>query len=241
MECLEKLRFSTRISQMTGTSAVPLSAEHRETGVAIAGNSESSKTVDSDVIIWESKLKTFIQVSEQCRSQLLWQAQHITNNYEEAEDIVQESLLKALRNLSQFRGESQMRTWLCVIVRNTAVEWLRSRRGRVCLPLESVSRDNQLVVFEIPDPERNPEQCCERREMENILYSEINKLNSVCKRAIQMCFLEGLSHLEAANALGVNVITIKSRIFRGKQTMKQSVCLRASERDHLSRSMEPAF
>jgi RNA polymerase sigma-70 factor (ECF subfamily) len=226
---------------MTDTSAVPLPAVHGKTGVAIAGNSEYSKTAESDAIIWEGKLKTFIQVSEQCRAELLWQAQRIINNREEAEDIVQESLLKALRNLSHFRGESQMYTWLRVIVRNTAIEWLRSRKGRVCLPLESVSKDNQRVVFEIPDPGRNPVQCYERREMGNILLSKINKLNSVCKRAIQMCFFEGLSYLEAANALGVNVITVKSRIFHGTQMLKRSVCLRAGEQDDLSRSMELAY
>ncbi len=198
--------------------------------------------VESGSAVWEDKLKTFIQVSEQCRVQLLWQAQRITNNHDEAEDIVQESLLKALRSLVQFRGESQMCTWLCAIVRNTALEWLRMQRGRVCLPLDFVGcRDDQPVVLEIPDPGRNPEQCCEHREMENILFSEVDELNSVCKRAIQMCVLEGLSHLEAANALGVNVFTIKSRICRGKRMLKRAVCLRAGERNDLSHSMESAF
>jgi DNA-directed RNA polymerase specialized sigma24 family protein len=73
--------------------------------------------------------------------------------------------------------------------------------------------------------------------MDSILLTEIDELNSVCKRAIQMCALEELSLLEVANALGVNVITIKSRIFHGKQMLKRAICLRTGERI----SMEPAL
>jgi RNA polymerase sigma-70 factor (ECF subfamily) len=192
--------------------------------------------------VWECKLETFMRVAEQHRAHLLWYAQRITNNREEAEDILQEALLKAFRNLPRFRGESQMGTWLRVIVQNTAVEWLRKQRGRACLSLEYVRNwDDEPLILDFPDPGRNPEQCCERREMENILFSEIDELNSVCKRAIQMCALEELSHVEAANALGVNVFTIKSRIFHGNRMLKRAICLRTSGRDDLSHSMEPAF
>jgi RNA polymerase sigma-70 factor (ECF subfamily) len=194
--------------------------------------------VESGLAVWEGKLETFMQIAEQRRAQLLWYALRITNNREEAEDIVQEALLKGFKNLPQFRGESQMGTWLCVIVRNTAVEWLRKRRGQVYLPLEYVcNRDDEPFVLDFPDPCRDPEQCCERREMDSILLSEIDELNSACKHAIQMCALEELSHLEAANVLGVNVVTIKSRIFRGKRMLKRAICLRTGERI----STEPAL
>jgi RNA polymerase sigma-70 factor (ECF subfamily) len=179
---------------------------------------------------WDCKLATFVQVAEQRRAQMLWLAQRITSNREEAEDIVQEALLRAFKKLPHFRGESQMGTWLGVIVQNTGREWLRRQKGRVYLPLESVrNSDDEPVVLDFPDPGRNPEQCCEHSEMENILLSEIDELNSVCKRAIQMCALEELSHLEAANALGVNVFTIKSRIFNGKRMLKRAVSLYSRE------------
>jgi hypothetical protein len=85
---------------------------------------------------WEVKLEAFMQASEQCRTQLLWQAQRFTTLRDEAEDIVQEALFRAFKNLSRFRGESQMGTWLHVIVRNVGREWLRSRKERVYLRLE---------------------------------------------------------------------------------------------------------
>jgi len=170
--------------------------------------------------------------------QLLWYAQRITNHREEAEDIVQEALMKGFRNLPRFRGELQMSTWLSVIVRNTAVEWLRNRKGRTNVPLEHLrNRDDEPFLLDLPDPNRNPEQFYEQNEMERILHSEIDEMNSVCKRAIQMCALEELSHLEAANVLGVSVVTIKSRIFNGKRMMKRVICLRTGKR----LSMEPAL
>jgi RNA polymerase sigma-70 factor (ECF subfamily) len=202
----------------------------------------TAQDVESGASSWDGKLVTFTQVAEQRRAQLLWQAQRLTNSREEAEDVVQESLLKAFKNLPQFRGESQMGTWLCVIVQNTGREWLRKRKGRVYLPLEHTrNRDDDLLTYDPPDPGRNPEQCCEREEMDNILLSEINKLNSVCKRAIQMCAIEQLSHHEVSKALGVNVFTIKSRIFHGKRMLKRAIQLRTDRRDDLSRSLEPGF
>jgi RNA polymerase sigma-70 factor (ECF subfamily) len=181
---------------------------------------------------WEDKLGTFMRASEQCRAQLLWQAQRFTNSREEAEDIVQEALFRAFKNLPRFRGESQMGTWLHVIVRNVGFEWLRNRKGRTYLPLEyGRNRDDEPQILDFPDPGRNPEQCCERREMEDILLSEIDELNSLCKSAIQMCALEEVSQLEAANALGVNVFTIKSRIFHGKRMLKRAICMRTGEPD----------
>jgi RNA polymerase sigma-70 factor (ECF subfamily) len=246
---------------MTDTAAVSAAAEHGETVIAFACNSEvtspavdrycgiarnrqerftlpggsgfegmsstlSAANLESGPTSLDGNLVTFVKVAAQRRAQLLWLVQRITSNREEAEDIVQEALLRAFKNLPHFRGESQMSTWLGVIVQNTGREWLRRQKGRVYLPLESFrNSDDEPVVLDFPDPGRNPEQCCEHRGMENILLSEIDELNSVCRRAIQMCALEELPHLEAANALGVKVFTIKSRVFHGKRMLKRAIKL----------------
>jgi RNA polymerase sigma-70 factor, ECF subfamily len=179
----------------------------------------------------EDKLGMFIKTAEQQRSQLLWLAQRITPFREEAEDIVQEALLKAFRNLAQFRGDAQMTTWLRAIVQNTARDWLRNQKGRVYLPLEQTNpADGSPLTFDFPHPGENPEQRCEREEMEWLVRSEIEKLSSVSRRAIQLCLLEELSHRAAANALNVSVITIKSRVFSGKQRLKRAVHMQIARR-----------
>ena len=198
--------------------------------------------VQSGPAVSEDKLDRFLEVAEQRRAQLLWQALRFTSRRDEAEDLVQEAIFRAFRNLSHFRGEAKMATWLHVIVQNVGREWLRKQLGRTNLPLEYArNRDDEPRVFELPDRGRNPEQCCEGREMEHILLSEIGKLNSVCKRAIEMCALQELSHLEAAKLLGVDAFTIKSRICNGKRMLKRAICRRVGKRSAFSPGMDPAF
>lgn len=177
------------------------------------------------------RLDTFVKAAEQQRSQLLWLAQRATPYREEAEDIVQEALLKAFRNLAQFRGDAQMSTWLRAIVQNTARDWLRNRKGRVCLSLEQTNApESNGAPLDFPHPAENPEEFCEREEMEWLLRTEIEKLNSVSRRAIQLCLIEELSHRAAANALNISVITVKSRVFSGKQRLKRVVRMQMAGR-----------
>jgi RNA polymerase sigma-70 factor (ECF subfamily) len=182
--------------------------------------------------VTDDKLVTFAKAAEKHRAQLLWLAQRITPQREEAEDIVQEALLKAFRNLAQFRGEAKMSTWLRAIVQNTARDWLRNQKGRVQLPLEQTNpTEGTTMTFDFPHPAESPEERCERNELEWILRSELKKLNSVSRRAIQLCVLEELSHRAASRALNISVITVKSRVFSGKQRLKRAVRVHLGLRD----------
>ena len=186
---------------------------------------------------WEQKVITFMRVAEARRAQLLWLAQRVTNSREEAEDLVQEALLKGFKHLAQFRGDSMMYTWLVAIVKNVGREWLRSQKGRVLQPLEHLGVGDDVPLLDLlEDSDEDPEQFCERWEMTNILLSEINELDSVCKHALKMCAIEERSHLEAAQALGVSVSTIKSRLFHGKRILKRAVRQRIGARDEPRRS-----
>jgi RNA polymerase sigma-70 factor (ECF subfamily) len=178
----------------------------------------------------EGKLETFIEVAEHSRERLMWLAQRMTHDRDEAEDIVQEALLKAFKYLPQFRGESQMCTWLGAIVRNTGREWLRERRGRVFISLEYAhDPDDDPILRDFADPGRSPEQYCLHKELSDIVRSEIDGLNPACRGTLRMFALEENSHREAATALGVSITSIKSRICRGKRMLKRAICKRAGE------------
>jgi RNA polymerase sigma-70 factor, ECF subfamily len=158
-------------------------------------------------------------------------ARRLTQCNEDAEDILQESFMKAFKALSRFRGEAQMSSWLGAIVQNTAHEHLRSRRGRVFLSFEYMSRDdNDVVEFNLPDPGKNPEQAWESREMENILREEVSKLSFVCRRAIELCVLDERPQLEVADSGNLSVATMKSRVFRGKRILARSLAQRLGSR-----------
>jgi RNA polymerase sigma-70 factor (ECF subfamily) len=194
----------------------------------------SAMQVETTTQSGEDRLQEFLETAERRRPQLLRMARRLSDCNEDAEDIVQESFMKAFKALDRFRGESQMSSWLGAIVQNTAHEHLRSRRGRIFVSIEYLSRkDNEVVEIDLPDPGKNPEETWRSREMENILRDEVGKLGKVCRRAIEMCVLEENPQLIAAESLNLNVATMKSRVFRGKRILERTVSRRLAARSSM--------
>jgi len=187
----------------------------------------------------EPRIREFLETAERRRPQLLRMARRLTQSNEDAEDILQESLMKAYKALARFRGESQMSSWLGAIVQNTAHEHIRSRRGRVFLSMEYLSKsDGDIVEINLPDPRKTPEEIWESREMENILRDEVSKLTFVCRRALEVCALDEEPQADAARALNLSVATMKSRVFRGKRLLARSISRRLASRHESAVSSE---
>jgi RNA polymerase sigma-70 factor, ECF subfamily len=193
----------------------------------------SAMEVEPDAPMREGVIVEFLETAERRRPQLLRMARRLTNSNEDAEDVVQEAFMKAFKALAKFRGESQMSSWLGAIVQNTAHEHLRSRRNRVFVSIEYLSRqDNEVVEIDLPDPSKNPEETCQTREMEKILREEVSKLGIVCRRAIELCALDERPQHAAAESLNLSVATMKSRVFRGKRLLGRAVSRRLGGREH---------
>jgi RNA polymerase sigma-70 factor, ECF subfamily len=186
-------------------------------------------TLPLDANVWENRVASFVQAAERRRSHYLRLAHRVTPCHQEAEDIVQDALLRAFRNLPQFRGEAQMTTWLQSIVQNAAREWLRERRGVHLIPLVR-EQDSENTVFDIPEPSKTPEEHCQNSEMRDILLSEIGNLSSACREALLMCAVKGASQEEAANALEVSVAAIKARMFIARRQLREGLQQRGINR-----------
>ncbi|MFZ0743110.1 MAG: RNA polymerase sigma factor [Terracidiphilus sp.] len=202
-----------------------------------------SAEIESDPSVQNGRLAEFLWTAQQRRPQLVRMAQRMTQNADDAEDVVQEAFMKAFKALAKFRGESQMSSWLGAIVQNTAREHRRSRNGRVFLSIECMcGNENEVYALDLRDRGKNPEENCEGREMEGILRVEVNKLTMVCRRAIELCVLEEHSQFSAANALNLSVKTVKSRVFRGKRLLNQMIARRMTGcRDLHPRAVKPSF
>jgi RNA polymerase sigma-70 factor, ECF subfamily len=186
-----------------------------------------SKCVATEGLSLKERIDVFEQAAEQRRAQLLRMARRLTDSSEDSEDIVQDAFVKAYQALPRFRGEAQMSTWLTAIVQNTALEYLRSRRGRMFVSIEYVGKDgSELVVHDFADARETPEQSCERRERESLLRGELGKLNQGCRRAIELCMLDGHSQASAAERMNVRAETVKSRVFYGKQILHRVLARR---------------
>jgi RNA polymerase sigma-70 factor (ECF subfamily) len=180
----------------------------------------------------DDKLLSFIQEAEEHRNYLTWVAGRVTTSTEEAEDIVQHALLKAFVNLSRFRGDAKMRTWLHAIVLNTAREQLRNQKRRVRLQQVGLyDGEDEDKLCDLPHPGLNPEELCEQSEVAAILHAEIRMLTPICKQTLEMCVVSDLPHQAIAKVLGTNVATVKSRVHRAKAMLRSAMKLRMQPRN----------
>ena len=104
-------------------------------------------------------------------------AQHITQNREDAEDVVQDAFLKAFQNLGQFQGQSKFYTWLVRIAVNEALMRLRRRRPERTVSLdEDIKTEEDSMPREVADWSPNPEQLYSQAELKDILGKTIQGL-----------------------------------------------------------------
>lgn len=150
-------------------------------------------------------------------------AQNITQNREDAEDVMQEAFLKAYTHLANFQGDSRFYTWLVRIAVNEALMKLRKRRpGEFSLD-EPVESDDDFMPREIADWGPLPDQRYERNQLNSILSEAIEKLEPDFRVVFVLRDVEELSTEETAKLLGLSVPAVKSRLLRARLRLRQKL------------------
>lgn len=150
-------------------------------------------------------------------------AQNITQNREDAEDVMQEAFLKAYTHLQNFQGDSRFYTWLVRIAVNEALMKLRKRRpGEFSLD-EPVEGDDDFMPREIADWGPLPDQRYERNQLNSILSEAIEKLEPDFRVVFVLRDVEELSTEETARLLGLSVPAVKSRLLRARLRLRQKL------------------
>jgi len=142
----------------------------------------------------------------------------ITKNHEDAEDILQETLMRAYLALASFEGRSQLLTWLTRIAINTSLMALRKRHVRHEVHLESMT----LVGDEIPelhvrDTSPNPEESCLLDERSRRTSRAIAELKPSLRTVLQIQMSQECSLKEIAGSLDVSIATVKARLYRARR------------------------
>src|ERR1700675_3982972 len=150
-------------------------------------------------------------------------AQNITQNREDAEDVMQESFLKAYEHLDGFQGNSRFYTWLVRIAVNQALMKLRKRRPNVVSIDEEVNTGEDLIPREIEDWGPSPEDRYKKTELSDILSEVIGDLDPSFRIVFQLRDIEELSTEETAEALGLSVPAVKSRLLRARLKLRQKL------------------
>jgi RNA polymerase sigma-70 factor (ECF subfamily) len=149
-------------------------------------------------------------------------AQHITQNREDAEDVVQEAFLKAYGNLAQFQEQSKFYTWLVRIAVNEALMKLRRRRPERMVSLDQdIETEEDSMPREVADWSPNPEQQYNQAELKEILGKTIQGLPAGFRTVFVLRDVEGLSTEETAEALGLSVPAVKSRLLRARLQLRE--------------------
>src|SRR3954466_11007833 len=149
-------------------------------------------------------------------------AQHITQNREDAEDVVQDAFLKAYQNLKQFQGNSKFYTWLVRIAVNEALMKLRKRKSSKTVSMdEDVETEDGSVPREVADWSPNPEQQYRQAELSEILEKTIQGLPMGFRTVFMLRDVEGLSTEETAETLGLSVPAVKSRLLRARLQLRE--------------------
>ncbi|MGB0034448.1 MAG: sigma-70 family RNA polymerase sigma factor [Candidatus Acidiferrales bacterium] len=150
-------------------------------------------------------------------------AQNITQNREDAEDVMQEAFLKAYEHLSEFQGNSRFYTWLVRIAVNQALMKLRKRRPNVVSLDEEVDTGEEMMPREVEDWGPSPEERYKQAELGQILSSAIGDLDPSFRIVFQLRDIEELSTEETAEALGLSVPAVKSRLLRARLKLRQKL------------------
>jgi len=151
-------------------------------------------------------------------------AKHITQNDEDAEDVLQDAFVKAYEHLDDFHEQSKFYTWLVRIAVNEALMRLRKRKTDRTVPLdEPVDTGEETVVREIAVWDDNPEEKYGTTEIRRILDEAIQSLKPAFRTVFQLRDIEELSTEETAQLLGLSIPAVKSRLLRARLQLREKL------------------
>jgi len=167
----------------------------------------------------------FRAIMEQNNRRLYRVARAVMKDDTEAEDVVQETYLRAFFNLSKFRGESSLTTWLTRIALNEALGRKRKQRAMVTLETVETAQETsaQIIKFPAMTTETDPERSAAQHEIRKLLQRAMDALPEPFRVVFVMRDVEEISIEEAATHLGIRPETVKTRLYRARRLLRQSL------------------
>jgi len=144
----------------------------------------------------------------------------ITRNHEDAEDALQDALLRACLALDSFEGRSKLLSWLTRIAINSALMTLRKRRVRHEASFELLPwSEDEAPHLQIRDPSPNPEEACLQLERKHCVVHAVTKLKPAFRSVVELQMSRECSTKEIARSLDVSVATVKARLYRARRRL----------------------
>lgn len=147
----------------------------------------------------------------------------IVRNQDAANDLVQETFMKAFSSLASYRSEYRFSTWLYKIAANSSIDYLRKRRINALSLDQPVETQDGQMEFEVADNTHNPEKDLVRKQQRFSIDEAIQSLPDKYREVIIYRHKDDKSYEEIADSLGIPVGTVKARIFRARELLKKKL------------------
>jgi RNA polymerase sigma factor (sigma-70 family) len=174
----------------------------------------------------------FIELSRPHSKRILLTLYRITKNWHDAEDALQEALMKAFLHLDSFQGKANFSTWFTSIAVNSALMLLRRRRGAREIAIDNAGALGTYIEWDLKDRRDNPEQCFEKQQRADLIQSAILRLRPEFRRVVELRYSMNLSNKEIARCLGISLAATKSRLLRARAALRAFVQREAGSPTH---------
>ena len=181
--------------------------------------------MNQDLILKSQKgdIEAFEELIKEHKKYAYNVALKILKNKEDAEDLSQEALIKVYENIGSFNMNSSFKTWMYKIIFNTCIDFKRKKRLKTSSLDEPIHYGYEDIPKQIEDNEKNPERLLTEKLNKELVQESIGMLDDDFKSVIILRDIQGFKYKEIAEILECNEGTVKSRISRGREKLKEII------------------
>ncbi len=199
---------------MTMTMAEPAALPESEPAAPMAEMDLVRRAQRGDLEAYDELIKRY-------QERIYATVYHMTSNHEDANDLAQDSFIKAFQALKSFKGGSSFYTWLYRIAVNKTINFLKQRKNRVHMSLNDLdfnTENNPDLVALIS--EKTPRREAGLNELQEKLNAAMLKLSEPHRAVVVLHDVQGMSHEEVAQVMDCNIGTVRSRLFYARQQLQ---------------------
>ncbi len=188
-------------------------------------NSITQFNDDSEIVdrILKGEIELFETIEKRYRKPIERLVCRMVRTFEDAEDIVQETFIKAFANLNRFRKEYSFLSWLFKIASNLCIDYLRRKRINLVSLTNPKPSDDSEAFFDLPSGDVTPDWGLVEQERKKLLYKAIEDLPENYRNIINMRHFEELDYREIAERLNIPIGTVKAQIFRARKMLLEKL------------------
>jgi RNA polymerase sigma-70 factor, ECF subfamily len=165
----------------------------------------------------------FGEIVEIYKDKVFQLAYRMLGNRHEAEDIAQEAFIRAFVNIQSYNINLKFSTWLYRIATNLCIDRIRKKKPDYYLDAEVAGTDGLTMYSQIPSKTSLPEDDVESLELQDTIQRAISKLPEKYRSVIVLKYIEELSLNEISEILDMPLGTVKTRIHRGRETLRKQL------------------